>query len=98
MAVQALSSEDLAALEAALAKLKPAGAEVGAVAADAVSAAGTVETEFCTIWPKAEPILKLVAKYIGFIPGAGSQAGAILNGLVAGGDAISEVVCPKPGQ
>jgi hypothetical protein len=95
MAVQALSSQDLATLETALQKLKPDGA---AAVTDVASAAGTVETEFCTVWPKAEPILKLVAKYIGLIPGAGSQAGAILNGLVAGGDAISQVVCSKPGS
>ncbi len=92
MTVAALSSTQLTQLESHLKQLAPAGAEAQAIAPGAI---GTVESDFCSLWPKARPILALVAKYIGFIPGVGSTAGVILNGLLTAGDAVSGVICPK---
>jgi hypothetical protein len=49
--------------------------------------------EFCSIWPKAKPVLELIAGVINFVPGAGTTAGAVLQGLVKIGDQISGEVC-----
>jgi hypothetical protein len=92
MPIQALSKAELASLERGLKQLVPA--ETRSV--QPKFTAKDVQTEFCTIWPKAEPILKIIAKYIGYIPGVGSTAGVIISGLVTAGDAISEIVCSKP--
>lgn len=57
---------------------------------------GDVQKEFCAIWPKARPILEIVAKYIGVIPGVGGTAAAILNGLIVGLDTLSSAIgCDK---
>lgn len=49
--------------------------------------------EFCSIWPKAKPLLELAAGVLVFIPGAGSIAGPVLNGLVKIGDQIYTETC-----
>lgn len=87
MPTRALSTAELEQLKAGLRNLAPAGA--------AAAPQDDIETEFCTIWPKAEPILKIVAQYIVFIPGVGTAAGAIINGLVTAGDTLANTVCPK---
>jgi uncharacterized membrane protein YjjB (DUF3815 family) len=62
-----------------------------AVTASAAAAPGT--GDFCSIWPKAKPVLELVAGVVIFIPGAGTTAGAVLQGLLKVGDQISADVC-----
>ena len=61
----------------------------------AAAAAPPVGSDFCAIWPKAKPVLELVAGVVVFIPGAGTTAGAVLQGLIKVGDQISAEVC-KP--
>jgi hypothetical protein len=82
-----MSAAGLAALETRLRKFAPPG--LGTAPPIPVSG---IQTEFCAIWPKDEPILKLVAKYIVFIPGVGPTAAGVITGLVTAGDAISKVV------
>jgi hypothetical protein len=57
------------------------------------AAAAPSAGDFCTIWPKAKPVLELVAGVVIFIPGAGTTAGAVLQGLLKVGDQISAEVC-----
>lgn len=90
MATQKLSQQDMVQLETGLKKLVTGGAPPAAGFAPS-----GVQEEFCSIWPKAEPIIKEVAKYIIYIPGVGPAAGAILNGLADAGDAVAKAVCPK---
>lgn len=85
-----LSDSDLNQLEEGLKKLGDPGAQAPAVAAMAPS---DLQKEFCSIWPKADPILQKVAKYLPLIPGVGSTAAAILNGLIDALDELSKVVC-----
>ena len=61
----------------------------------AAAAAPPIGSDFCTIWPKAKPVLELVAGVVILIPGAGTSAGAVLQGLIKVGDQISAEVC-KP--
>jgi hypothetical protein len=72
-------------------------ANVHAVTATASKTAGAAAApgvgDFCTIWPKAKPVLELVAGIVIFIPGAGTTAGAVLQGLLKVGDQISAEVC-----
>jgi hypothetical protein len=93
MTVRALTSAELSQFESGLQTL------VRAPRAAAMSVQGDVITgakdEFCTIWEKASPILKIVAKYIVYIPGVGTTAGEILNALISVLDGLSEQVCPK---
>ena len=56
----------------------------------AAAAAPPIGSDFCTIWPKAKPVLELVAGVVIFFPGAGTTAGAALQGLI---DQISAEVC-----
>jgi hypothetical protein len=49
--------------------------------------------DFCSIWPKAKPILELLAGIAILIPGVGAAAGAVLKGLVRVGDKIVEEIC-----
>ncbi|MDX0995195.1 hypothetical protein GOL26_09650 [Sinorhizobium medicae] len=49
--------------------------------------------DFCSIWPKAKPILELLAGIAILIPGVGAAAGAVLKGLVSVGDNIVEEIC-----
>jgi len=49
--------------------------------------------DFCSIWPKAKPILELLAGIAILIPGVGAAAGAVLKGLVSVGDNIAKEVC-----
>jgi hypothetical protein len=53
----------------------------------------SVDADFCSIWPKAKPVLELVAGVVMFIPGAGTTAGAVLKGLLMVGDQVSAEVC-----
>jgi len=48
---------------------------------------------FCEIWKKAKPILEAVSGFIGFIPGLGSTAGAVLKGLIKVGDMVYDAQC-----
>lgn len=54
--------------------------------------AGPVD-DFCSIWPKAKPILELLSGIAILIPGVGAAAGAVLKGLVSVGDKIAEEIC-----
>lgn len=49
--------------------------------------------DFCSIWPKAKPILELLAGIAILIPGVGAAAGAVLKGLISVGDKIAEEIC-----
>jgi uncharacterized membrane protein YjjB (DUF3815 family) len=68
-------------------------AQLQAQAAGAGAAAAPVSGDFCSIWPKAKPVLELVAGIVIFIPGAGTTAGGVLQGLIKVGDQISTEVC-----
>lgn len=57
----------------------------GAAPADAAS--------FCDLWPKAKPILEVVAGLVILFPALGATAGAILKGLIGVGDKIAEETC-----
>jgi hypothetical protein len=59
----------------------------------AILAAGAGTPDFCNIWPKAKPILELLAGIAIFIPGAGATAGAVLQGLIKIGDQMSSQLC-----
>jgi hypothetical protein len=87
-----LSQQQLSTLENALKQLIPAGA---APLPATAGAALSIETQFCSIWPQADPIIKLVAKYVAYIPGVGSAASGILTGLDEAGNALAGIVCPK---
>ena len=81
----------MAKLEAGLKNLMTGGTPPAAAFGPS---GGGVQEEFCSIWPKAEPIIKEVAKYIVYIPGVGPAAGAILSGVADAGDAVAKAVCP----
>jgi hypothetical protein len=49
--------------------------------------------DFCSIWPKAKPVLELISGVVVLIPGAGTTAGAVLQALIKVGDQISSEVC-----
>ncbi|TSE13542.1 hypothetical protein C1D09_003445 [Mesorhizobium intechi] len=49
--------------------------------------------DFCSIWPKAKPILELLSGIAILIPGVGATAGAVLKGLIVVGDKIAEEIC-----
>jgi hypothetical protein len=51
------------------------------------------QTDFCAIWPEAEPLLKLVVSFIAFIPGAGATAATLIKGLIAAGDSVRDQIC-----
>ncbi|WP_152535866.1 hypothetical protein [Bradyrhizobium sp. Ai1a-2] len=57
------------------------------------AAAEAVGGDFCSIWPKAKPVLELLAGIVAFIPGLGATAGAVLQGLIKVGDKIAEQAC-----
>ncbi|MBO4225109.1 hypothetical protein [Bradyrhizobium neotropicale] len=61
----------------------------GGAAADAIGG------DFCSIWPQAKPVLGFVAGIVAFIPGLGTTAGAVLQGLIKVGDQISAEVCKQ---
>lgn len=52
-----------------------------------------VGNDFCGIWPKAKPLLEVAATVLVFIPGAGTVAGPVLNGLIKIGDQIYSETC-----
>jgi hypothetical protein len=79
---QKLANDITASVRAAAAAAPPGAAEAPAVG-----------TDFCSIWPKAKPVLELVSGVVMFIPGAGTTAGAVLQGLLKVGDQISAEVC-----
>ena len=60
--------------------------------AGAIAAAGA-PGDFCGIWPKAKPVLELLAGIAILIPGAGAAAGAVLQGLIKVGDQLSGDLC-----
>lgn len=64
--------------------------QVAADGGNAAAAAG----DFCSIWPRAKPILELLAGIAILIPGLGAAAGGVLKGLIAVGDRIAEETCP----
>lgn len=84
-------AQDIAANVRAVAAAQTAGVGTMTVTASATAAAGS--GDFCSIWPKAKPVLELVAGVVIFIPGAGTTAGAVLQGLLKVGDQISAEVC-----
>lgn len=81
MAVQPLSQSQLNDLKAQVQRAFPA-----AQAGPALTG-GEIKEDFCTIWPKAEPVLKALEG----IP----VAGPIIAALVAAGDAVAGAICPK---
>ncbi len=52
-----------------------------------------VSSDFCGLWPKAKPLLELAATVLILIPGAGTIAGPVLNGLIKIGDQIFAETC-----
>ncbi|MDT8758668.1 hypothetical protein MZO42_08155 [Sphingomonas psychrotolerans] len=95
MATQALSDADLQKLDSELQQMIPEAARSSAAGADAAPSISDVKEEFCSIWPKAAPILEIVAKFVKFIPGVGPAAGAIIRGLITAGNTLSSAVCPQ---
>jgi uncharacterized membrane protein YjjB (DUF3815 family) len=70
--------------------------EVAAVEAErpgATAARAAAAGDLCEIWPKAKPILEMLAGIVIFIPGAGATAGAVLRGLIKIGDEIVKETC-----
>ena len=55
--------------------------------------AGAPGADFCTVWPKAKPILELLAGIAILIPGVGTTAGAVLKGLIKVADQLSAEIC-----
>ncbi|MGU3493305.1 hypothetical protein ACLBXM_04610 [Xanthobacteraceae bacterium A53D] len=45
--------------------------------------------EFGAIWVKAKPLLNMAATLLPLLPGAGTIAGPVLNGLIKIGDQIA---------
>jgi hypothetical protein len=70
---------------AAAQKSGPAGASI--------AVAAVKPSDFCTIWPKAKPVLDLLAGIVVFIPGAGTTAAAVLQGLIKVGDQVASQMC-----
>jgi hypothetical protein len=69
--------------------------QAAAAAPAAAAAAAAAPQDFCTLWPKAKPILQLLVGIIAFlpIPGGGAAGGGILNGLIMLGDKIHKDQC-----
>lgn len=67
--------------------------EVQQVSGAGETTGGGVQQDFCSIWPRAKPILELLAGLAILIPGAGATAGAVLKGLLRIGDKIAEETC-----
>lgn len=59
----------------------------------AATAGAGVGNDFCGLWPKAKPLLEVAATVLVFIPGAGTIAGPVLNGLIKIGDQIFAETC-----
>ena len=59
----------------------------------AILADGVGVSDFCSIWPKAKPILELLAGIAILIPGVGATAGAVLKGLIKIGDQLFDQLC-----
>jgi len=59
----------------------------------AAAAAPNLSGDFCSIWPQAKPVLEFLAGVAIFVPGAGTTAGAVLQGLIKVGDQVSSQVC-----
>ena len=70
-----------------------AAAQKSGPAAASIAVAAVKPSDFCTIWPKAKPVLELVAGVVIFIPGAGATAGAVLQGLIKVGDQVATQMC-----
>jgi len=68
--------------------------EVGATAPpESLMTAGIDKSDFCSIWPKAKPILQMLAGIALLIPGVGVAGGAVLNGLIKIADQIASETC-----
>jgi hypothetical protein len=69
--------------------------ELSASAAAAPGPSALAAPDFCTLWPKAKPILQVLVGIIAIlpIPGGGVVGGGILNGLIALGDQIFKDKC-----
>jgi hypothetical protein len=48
---------------------------------------------FCSLWAQARPVLHMLSGIVGFIPGFGQTAAAVLRGLLKVGDEISNELC-----
>lgn len=63
----------------------------------AAAAAAAAPQNFCTLWPKAKPILQVLAGIAAIIPlpipGGGVAAGGVLAGLIKLGDQIFTDQC-----
>ena len=59
----------------------------------AAAAPAAVQTDFCTVWPEAKPILQLLSGVVGLIPGAGTGAGVALTALITAGQAVYDQTC-----
>ena len=70
-----------------------AAAQRSGPAAASIDMAAAKPSDFCTLWPKAKPILEFLAGVVIFIPGAGATAGAVLKGLIKVGDEIFAQIC-----
>jgi hypothetical protein len=57
--------------------------------------AAAAPPDFCALWPKAKPVLQFLVGLISLlpIPGGGTVAGGILNGLIVLGDQLHKEKC-----
>lgn len=51
--------------------------------------------DFCTIWPKAKPVLEFISGVAIVIPGVGAKAGAVLAGLIKIADELANSLCKR---
>ena len=52
---------------------------------------------FCTVWPEAAPVLKLLVNFVPFIPTVGAPAAAALSALIHVGQQVYDSTChPAP--
>ncbi len=52
---------------------------------------------FCSVWPEAAPVLKLLVNFVPFIPTVGAPAAAALSALIHVGQQVYDSTChPAP--
>lgn len=92
MAIEATAAaREIMASVRAVQATQPASA-----AAAAAAVIPTVNTnDFCTVWPQARPILQMLVSIVAFIPGLGSVAAGVLQGLLRIGDMLSAELCQR---
>lgn len=91
-----MAIEATAAAREIMASVRAVQATQPASAAAAAAVIPTVNTnDFCTVWPQARPILQMFVSIVAFIPGLGSVAAGVLQGLLRIGDMLSAELCQR---